>query len=174
MSNFFTELNKLGLTSLSMTVVIKIDRMHVSFDPTRAIEDDAKNHIPPLMISGTAEELDTEFFNTVSTPLKIAGGLIHNIKEFEEGQVKLEEETKMNAAAKKEADKDNDKLKAKITSGFEKLEKMITEKEMTDCEKALGILTKIQTADTIKAVTAKKYKELDTLIKKNCEGTLFS
>ncbi|MFT6197761.1 MAG: hypothetical protein ACJAXY_002104, partial [Nonlabens sp.] len=108
------------------------------------------------------------------TPLKIAGGLIHNIKEFEEGQVKLEEETKMNAAAKKEADKDNDKLKAKITSGFEKLEKMITEKEMTDCEKALGILTKIQTADTIKAVTAKKYKELDTLIKKNCEGTLFS
>lgn len=64
--------------------------------------DNAKHSIPPLNLRGTAEELDSGFFENITTPIELASGLMVDM----EGYMKQLEDTKKQSAMEKEkADK---------------------------------------------------------------------
>jgi PRTRC genetic system protein E len=60
--------------------------------------DSAKHSIPPLNLRGTAEELDSGFFEKITTPIESASGLMVDM----EGYMKHLEDTKKQSAMEKE------------------------------------------------------------------------
>lgn len=62
--------------------------------------DSAKNSIPPLNLRGTAEELDSGFFDNITAPMQSASGLMVDM----EGYMKRLEDTKKQSAMEKEKD----------------------------------------------------------------------
>ena len=62
--------------------------------------DNAKHSIPPLNLRGTAEELDSGFFENITTPIESASGLMVDM----EGYMKQLEDTKKQSAMEKEKD----------------------------------------------------------------------
>ena len=82
-TNFFRHIAKMGLTG----------DLHFTLRPTEENSfvlsvllnneqcgDEARKLIPPLNLKGTAEELDNGFFDSISTPLQTASGLMGNTK----------------------------------------------------------------------------------------------
>lgn len=60
--------------------------------------DSTKHSIPPLNLRGTAEELDSGFFENITTPMESASGLMVDM----EGYMKQLEDTKKQSAMEKE------------------------------------------------------------------------
>ena len=76
--NFFKKLTELGVQKLELKVVIKDDVLSVIIIP------EVQNaNLIPLTVSGTAEEMDEDFFNVVTTPLQKVAGLSSNVSDFE-------------------------------------------------------------------------------------------
>ena len=75
---FFTQFNQLMTGSVDVTMVIRKSTtgMTVSVLPkSNGLKDEAQNHIVPLTLSGTPEELDNGFFQTIARPVqKVSGG----------------------------------------------------------------------------------------------------
>jgi PRTRC genetic system protein E len=65
-----------------------------------ACGDNARHSIPPLNLRGTAEELDSGFFENITMPMESASGLMVDM----EGYMKQLEQTKMQSAMEKEKD----------------------------------------------------------------------
>ena len=89
--------------------------------------DEARKLIPPLNLRGTAEELDNGFFESISTPLQTASGLMVDMESFMKS---LEEAKKKSAMEKEKQDKEKKEKEAKekkYKEAFEKAE--ILEKE---------------------------------------------
>lgn len=94
---FFKKISELGVTNIDIKIVEKNGSISVSFMPKSMAKDKALELIKPLMLTGTAEELDAEFFNIISEPVKKAAGIISNVESFE----KTTEEADKNKAEKK-------------------------------------------------------------------------
>jgi PRTRC genetic system protein E len=105
-TNFFNQLEQLNLSgNLFLTIskgaentLIVSVRLH-----NEGCGDDAKNIIPPFNLRGTAEELDSEFFERITTPLQTASGLMDNMETF---MKQLEEAKKKSAMEKEKADRE--------------------------------------------------------------------
>lgn len=69
--------------------------------------DNAAKLVPPLLLRGTADELDTGFFETIQQPVQEASGLFHNMDKYVKG---LEEAKKQSIM---EQDKKAQEIKAK-------------------------------------------------------------
>ena len=93
--NFFQQLTELQLVGdLKMVITTTSTGMVVSLLlANEKCGDDARNSLPPLLLRGTAAELDAEFFSTVKEPLQLTSGL----------QVDMESYLKQVEAAKKQS-----------------------------------------------------------------------
>lgn len=65
--------------------------------------DNAKQLIPPLILKGTAEELDKGFFESITKPMQHTSGLLVNMEGYLKGQ---EEARKKSAIEKDRTDKE--------------------------------------------------------------------
>ena len=89
--------------SLSITITKKGDNLITSILPKKAdLSDTGKDHLSPLVISGTPEELEDGFIDAVITPIQQAAGILTNMREFEKGIEAAEANSK---AAKKEKER---------------------------------------------------------------------
>ena len=62
----------------------RTDKLTVATLPkSNGLKDEAQNHIVPLTVTGTPQELDAGFLQTVTRPIQKAGGLIANMAQFE-------------------------------------------------------------------------------------------
>jgi PRTRC genetic system protein E len=95
---FFTKLVPfLGAMNLTFTVAQgKEDTLIVSILPQPNIKDSSKSNITPLIIKGTADELDEGFFEHIQQPLEKVTGICVNIKDFEANAEKLKKESSGN------------------------------------------------------------------------------
>lgn len=75
-----------------------------------ACGDNAKNIIPPLNLRGTAEELDSGFFQTITAPIESASGLMVDMESF---MKQMEEAKKQSAIEKEKADSQKKQHEAK-------------------------------------------------------------
>lgn len=98
--SFFQNLSNTGIANIEIKVVIKDGIVSVLVDPKSTARDKAIQTIQPISISGTAEELDAEFFNIISEPLKKTSGIISNIEEHEKS---ADEAAKQKSEEKKKA-----------------------------------------------------------------------
>jgi PRTRC genetic system protein E len=69
--------------------------------------DNAAKLVPPLLLRGTAEELDAGFFDTIQQPVQEASGLFHNMDKYVKGLEEAKKQSKM------EQDKKAQEIKAK-------------------------------------------------------------
>ena len=86
--------------------------------------DEAKKIIPPLNLRGTAEELDNGFFESISTPLQTASGLMVDMENF---MKQLEEAKKKSAMEKEKSDREKKEKEAKekkYKEAFQKAEEL--------------------------------------------------
>ena len=82
--------------------------------------DEARKLIPPLNLRGTAEELDNGFFETISTPLQTASGLMVDMENF---MKQLEEAKKKSEMEKEKSEKEKKEKEAKEKKYNEALQK---------------------------------------------------
>jgi PRTRC genetic system protein E len=69
--------------------------------------DSASKLVPPLLLRGTADELDAGFFETIQQPVQEASGLFHNMDNYVKGLEEAKKQSKM------EQDKKAQEIKAK-------------------------------------------------------------
>ena len=94
---FFTQFNQLMAENVDIMMVIhkSATGMTVSVLPKpNGLNDDARNHIVPLLLSGTPQELDAGFFQTVTRPVQKVSGLLSNMTEFERQADKAAKESR--------------------------------------------------------------------------------
>lgn len=87
--------------------------------------DPAKNSIPPLILKGTAEELDSGFFQSITQPLEQTSSLLVNMEHYIQAQ---EQAKKQSAMEKEKADKEQ-KEKEKQEKKYEELMHKVSELE---------------------------------------------
>ena len=92
--------------------------------------DAAKNHIPPLILKGSAKELCEGFFDAVTAPLTETSQLLVNMEQYLKGQ----EAAKKNAAMEKKKTEKEDKA--------DKPDKTATPEEIKEM-KYKGIMAKV-------------------------------
>lgn len=100
-TNFFNQIAQLQIIGdLHITIAKGAeDRLIVLVMlQNEACGDNAKHTIPPLNLRGTAEELDSGFFENITTPIESASGLMVDM----EGYMKQLEDTKKQSAMEKE------------------------------------------------------------------------
>jgi PRTRC genetic system protein E len=112
-TNFFNQIAQLQIIGdLHITISKGAENRLIVLVMLRneACGDSAKHTIPPLNLRGTAEELDTGFFENITTPMESASGLMVDM----EGYMKRLEDTKKQSAMEKEkADSQKKEAEAK-------------------------------------------------------------
>ena len=99
--------------SVDITLVIrkKDGTLTVSAMPkANGLKDEAQNHIVPLAVTGTPEELDSGFIQAICQPIQKATGLLTNMSSFEKQAEIAEANSK---AAKELKDKEAKEAKEK-------------------------------------------------------------
>lgn len=169
---FFTQINQLMNQATDITLVIrkKEGLLTVSAMPKiNGLKDEAQNHIVPLTITGTPEELDRGFLPTVCRPLQKATGLLANMSQFEQQADKAGANSK---AAKELKDKEAKEAKEKKDK-YEKLMKASTELEAAQKHsEALATLKQARTFATQQAVKTVDERINAVRMKMN-QGNLF-
>lgn len=139
-TNFFRQLAKLNLAG-DLQIILRPTEEN-SFVLSILLNngqcgDEAKKLIPPLNLRGTAEELDNGFFETISTPLQTASGLMVDMESF---MKQLEEAKKKSAMEKEKSDKEKKEKEAKekkYKEAFQKAEELEKEGKYKDAWSAL-------------------------------------
>lgn len=169
---FFTQINQLMNQATDITLVIrkKEGLLTVSAMPKiNGLKDEAQNHIVPLTITGTPEELDRGFLPTVCRPLQKATGLLANMSQFEQQADKAAANSK---AAKELKDKEAKDAKEKKDK-YEKLMKTAAELEAAQKHsEALAALKQARTFATQQAVKTVD-ERINALRMKMNQGSLF-
>lgn len=175
---FFKKLLPLltGLDSLSVQFSQLGEEITVSVLPrAKDVKDEALSKIQPLIIRGTADDLDEKFIDALTQPIQKAAGLFTTLKDFEQSVAEAEKESKMaekkrkdekEAAEKKKKQKDESDKKAdellkevedlkkenKLPAAILKLEKFIADKPTSDA------VTKrlTETLESFKSATQQK------------------
>lgn len=145
MTNFFTELQKLGLRETDINIKFVNGNIHVAISRKSEAEDEQKN-LPALRIKGTAEELDKEFFPQITKPIEATDKFLTNIEEYEKNLEKAKNSSKM-------AEEENKKKKKKAEGLQEKAEKMEKD-EKPDFAKIAGFYS--EAADLFTELNMKK------------------
>lgn len=102
------------------------DRLIVSvlfFDDT--IGDDARKKVPPILLKGTAEELDKGFFEAIEQPVKDTAQLFANMEQF----LKEKEQAKVNSQMEKDNAVKMGKEKTEMQKQYEQAMKKADELE---------------------------------------------
>jgi PRTRC genetic system protein E len=120
-TNFFKQLAALQVEG-DWLITIKAgthNRMIVSvLFQNDKVGDNARRLIPPMLLKGTTEELDSGFFSTITEPVKKTATLFMNMEQYakaqEQAQLKSKMEKDKQEAAKKEKEAGNKKFEAAL------------------------------------------------------------
>lgn len=141
-ANFFKQIAKMDMDSKLMLTIAKAtdSSLIISiFIQNDGCGDKAKNIIPPLNLSGSAEELDEGFFKHITAPLQTASGLISNMEVFIK---QVEEAKKQSAMEKDKGDKEKKEKESKDKKYSEAMEKAETLEALEKFKEAWTALPK--------------------------------
>ncbi|MGV4459912.1 PRTRC system protein E [Ornithobacterium rhinotracheale] len=124
---FFKRIENLGVQgALNLTIQSQNGEMVVSV----ILNDDncgdkAKKIIPPLVLRGTAEELDNAFFESIAEPVQETSSLLQNMEQF----LKAKELAKKQSAMEKEKAEKEKAEREKQKKAYEKILSKVEELE---------------------------------------------
>ncbi len=140
--SFFRDLNaemvdgqvvRLAISKINdkLTVVMTFD--------SNAVEDKKLKEIPPLIATGTPEELDADYLKELKEPLEVAQGIITDLVAWKKEAEKKAEQTEAKKAEKDEAKKAKEKVKTHVNN----LQEFLKEKNWSQCVKTLNQIKEI-------------------------------
>lgn len=155
---FFTSISQMMTESVDLTLVIRKanEQLTVSTLPkANGLKDEAQNHIVPLTLTGSPQEMDAEFLQHIMQPIRKATGLISNMVEFEKQADKAAANSKAAKDAKAKETKEEKEKREKYEKQMKKAEEFITAKNHKDAITALQQARMYATADKQKEVDEK-------------------
>ena len=164
MCMFFKELSQLltSDTGVSLTVYSQNGKLTVSVFPrVKGLKDEAQNHLHPIVLTGTAEELDTGFFDAVVQPVQKATTLLADMKDFEKSLARVEAVRKEVLEEKKNADKRAQERKVKFDKLIERADTCENEGKNNDALKSLRDARTLADGDNV-AITDKRIEQVKT------------
>ena len=129
--NFFESISELDLQGDLHLVVTKTAENNLVVSVLLKNEkcgDQARNNIIPILIRGTAQELDAEFFQHVGAPLQKSSGIMVNMEAFLKSTEKASKESAEAAAVKKE----QETKKKAFDDSMKKVDELIKEKKFAE------------------------------------------
>lgn len=129
-TNFFTQIANLNLTGNLQLTISKGAAGNLIVAvllQNNACGDAAKEIIPPLVLRGSAGELDNGFFEKIITPMQSASGLMVNMETF----MKQLEDVKKQSAMEKEKSTKEKKEKEEKEKKFREAMQKVDELEKT-------------------------------------------
>lgn len=138
---FFTAIHQMMTENVDLTIVIRKanGQLTVATLPkSNGLKDEAQNHIVPLTVTGTPQELDAGFLQTVIRPIQKAGGLIANMAQFEAQADKAAANSKAAKEAKSKESKEEREKREKYEKLMKKAEEMTTAKNYREALNLLG------------------------------------
>lgn len=170
MTNLFKQLEPLinEVMTVQMTLSKKEGILTVCVIPQGEVNDPAAKQIIPIVLSGTAEEMDNGFVDAITKPLMKTAGLISNVAQFEKDLEEAEAATKMAKAAEEKKKKEEETKKKEAQLRKRKFDKLFAKAnalmELKDYRNAIGALNEARelTDNTSKVETL--FKQAVTLI----------
>ena len=138
---FFTAIHQMMTENVDLTIVIRKanGQLTVATLPkSNGLKDEAQNHIVPLTVTGTPQELDAGFLQTVTRPIQKAGSLIANMAQFEAQADKAAANSKAAREAKSKESKEEREKREKYEKLMKKAEEMTTAKNYREALNLLG------------------------------------
>lgn len=155
----FTQVYQMMTESVDLTMVIRKSAggLTVSLLPKSngSLKDEAQNHIVPLTLSGTPQELDAGFLEAVARPVQKTCGLISNMQEFEKQADKAAASSKASKEQKNKETKEEKEKREKYEKHMKKAEELMTVKNYKEAITALGQARLYATPQNQKAVDEK-------------------
>ena len=127
--------------SVDLTIVIRKTngQLTVSTLPkSNGLKDEAQNHIVPLTVTGTPQELDTGFLQAVTRPIQKTCGLISNMAQFEAQADKAAASSKAAKEAKSKETKEEREKREKYEKLMKKAEELTAARNHRE---AVSVLT---------------------------------
>ena len=155
---FFTSISQMMTESVDLTLVIRKanGQLTVSTLPkANGLRDEAANHIIPLTLTGSPEEMDAEFLQHIMQPIRKATGLISNMMEFEQQADKAAANSKAVKDAKAKETKEEKEKREKYEKHLKKADELIAAKNHKDAILALQQARMYATTDKQKEVDEK-------------------
>lgn len=138
----FTQVYQMMTEGVDLTMVIRKSAggLTVSLLPKSngSLKDEAQNHIVPLTLSGTPQELDAGFLEAVARPVQKTCGLISNMQEFEKQADKAAASSKASKEQKNKETKEEKEKREKYEKHMKKAEELMTAKNYKEAITALG------------------------------------
>lgn len=157
---FFTAIHKMMTESVDLTIVIRKanGQLTVSTLPkSNGLKDEAQNHIVPLTVTGTPQELDTGFLQAVTRPIQKACGLISNMAQFEAQADKAAASSKAAKDARSKETKEEREKREKYEKLMKKAEELTAARNYRE---AVSVLTQAKAH-----ANAAQLKEIEEKIK---------
>lgn len=169
---FFTAIHQMMTESVDLTIVIRKTngQLTVSTLPkSNGLKDEAQNHIVPLTVTGTPQELDTGFLQAIARPIQKTCGLLSNMAQFEAQAEKAAASSKTAKEAKSKETKEEREKREKYEKLMKKANELMATKNFRE---AVSMLTQAKAcADTAQLKEIEeKIKAADTEMNK---GSLF-
>jgi len=130
--NFFQSLLPLlaGLDALQIAIAEKDGKLIVSVLPKASgVKDKAAAMITPLILTGTAEEMDQNFISTIQHPVEKVSGFYSTIKNFEQSMEEARKKSDMEKQKKEEERKAIEKEKKLVEENDKKAKEILAEVE---------------------------------------------
>ncbi len=169
---FFTSISQIMTDSVDITLVIRKTngQLTVSTLPkANRLKDEAQNHIIPLTLTGTPEEMDAGFLQAMAQPVRKAMGLISNMVEFEKQTDIAAANSKAAKDAKSKESKEEKEKREKYDRLIKKAEEMITSRKHRDAINALQQARIYATTENQKSIDEKIAEQKKAL----SQGSLF-
>ena len=165
---FFTAIHQMMTESVDLTIVIRKTngQLTVSTLPkSNGLKDEAQNHIVPLTVTGTPQELDTGFLQAIARPIQKTCGLLSNMAQFEAQADKAAASSKAAKEAKSKETKEEREKREKYEKLMKKANELMATKNFRE---AVSMLTQAKAcADTAQLKEIEeKIKAADTEINK--------
>jgi PRTRC genetic system protein E len=143
-TNFFTQIADLNLTgNIRLNIQPQPDkRLLVSILLTSdELKGTAASNIPPLILDGTADEFDHEFFKSIAQPMQKNTGLLCNLLEHEKGIEKAQAESRQLKEKTQSTTKDSGGKRGKFDQQMAKVTALENQKKIGE---AIGQLPDVK------------------------------
>ena len=168
---FFEQIYQLISTGTDLSINIRRmnDKLNVAVMPrNNALKEEQQQHMVPLVLSGTPEELDREFLQAVMAPVKKALGILTNLEAFEKAAEKTASQAKPGKTVEKESKEAREK-REKMEKLMKKADDAAAASRFSEAQTWLKQARLLATADKQKEIDAK----MQEIQRKANAGSLF-
>lgn len=101
------------------------------------VKDPARDVIAPFVVSGTPEEMDTEFAGLIAQPLEQSAGIQTSMENFEASKKAAQAKSQAAAEAKKQAADEKKAAQSKVDKAIADAKRLILEKKWQEAKAVL-------------------------------------